>query len=314
MRITAIVLGIAAAASLAAAAGCGGGDAASGQPGASNYPSKRIQYTRGNQANAEILRDALAKAGGGAAAGGSVAQAVQADGWADITGSIKLQGSAPAMSTLEITKDGQVCAPGDKPVLDESMIVSSDGGLANVLVFVASKVSDAWEHPDHQARKASELTGEEAFDQKFCVFLPHVFAMRSTQRLQILNSDPIGHNTNISEFGFNETIGANDSTFFAPGSETRTPFQVRCSIHPWMKAWMITRGNPYFAVSGPDGSFTIPKVPAGVDLEFRVWHERSKLGSFTLNGAAASGGKFMLKLAKDAPQTLSLQVDAAQFE
>ena len=42
-----------------------------------------------------------------------------------------------------------------------------------------------------------------------------------------------------------------------------------------MSARMIVRDNPYFAVSKPDGSFTIPNIPAGVPLEFRAWQEKA---------------------------------------
>jgi hypothetical protein len=37
---------------------------------------------------------------------------------------------------------------------------------------------------------------------------------------------------------------------------------------------MIFRPNAYFAVSNPDGSFEIPNLPAGVDLQLQVWQER----------------------------------------
>jgi hypothetical protein len=265
-----------------------------------------------NDANAAIIREMLASRSSSNSAAGPV-QVVSNDGWVDVTGMVKLEGQAPAQQPVDITKDQQVCAPGGATVYDGSMVVGSNNGVGNVLIFVSSDVSKDWEHEDHLASADAELTGGEAFDQKNCVFQPHVFAMRASQRLQILNSDPIGHNTNIGEFGYNVTIGANDSTFFEPGREKRTPFQVRCSIHPWMQGWMITRDNPYFAVTKEDGTFTIPKVPAGVELEFTVWHERSRMSKFTVNGSAESR-KFVRKLTKGHDAELNLVVDASQFE
>ncbi len=298
----------------AVAGGCGGSGGDVPSTGPTNYPTPRMQRIVANRVNADIIREALAKTAASGAAAGPVAEVAKNDGWADLKGVFRVEGQPPAQMQVDITKDREVCQPGGKTVFDESIVLGSDNGLANVLIFVSSKVADDWEHEQYKADAEKLLEADLAFDQKNCVFKPHVYAMRSKQKLKILNSDPIGHNTNISEFGFNETIGASDSTIFAPGSETRSPFQVRCSIHPWMKAWMITRGNPYFAVTAADGSFTIPKVPAGVELEFRVWHERSKLGAITINGTSESGGKFKRKLQKDQPLDLTVLVDAGQFE
>ena len=98
----------------------------------------------------------------------------------------------------------------------------------------------------------------------------------------MLNSDPVGHNTNIAGGGtaatINATIPAAKSyAMYEPGGESPEPFAVSCSIHPWMSAQMIVRDSPYFAVTKPDGTFEIANVPAGVPLEFRVWQEKSKI-------------------------------------
>jgi hypothetical protein len=73
--------------------------------------------------------------------------------------------------------------------------------------------------------------------------------------------------------GANPTVPALSSVMYDPQGEAAEPTSVGCSIHPWMTANMIARNNPYFAVTKPDGTFEIANVPAGVDLEFRVWHE-----------------------------------------
>jgi hypothetical protein len=50
------------------------------------------------------------------------------------------------------------------------------------------------------------------------------------------------------------------------------PAEIRCDIHPWMKGYWMIVDHPYAAVTAADGSFSIPKLPAGMH-EFRVWHE-----------------------------------------
>jgi len=39
--------------------------------------------------------------------------------------------------------------------------------------------------------------------------------------------------------------------------------KFKCDVHPWMFAWISVFDNPYFAVSGKDGTFKISNVPAG---------------------------------------------------
>jgi hypothetical protein len=49
---------------------------------------------------------------------------------------------------------------------------------------------------------------------------------------------------------------------------------VRDADHPWPRAYLAVFDHPYFAVTKPDGSFTIDQVPAG-SYTLVVWHERT---------------------------------------
>jgi hypothetical protein len=96
------------------------------------------------------------------------------------------------------------------------------------------------------------------------------------ETVDIKNSDPTGHNTNIGgKMRFNQTIPAGQTVAFKPQKEEATPAQVTCSIHPWMLAYMLPRDNKYFAVTAADGTFEIANVPAGEPIEIQVWHEHS---------------------------------------
>ena len=96
-----------------------------------------------------------------------------------------------------------------------------------------------------------------------------MFAARVGQPVDVKNSDPIGHNTNISGSSFNQLIPSGDSTVFTPGRETGLPVSVTCNIHPWMKAYAVFREDGYVAVSSGDGTFEIPDLPAGEHLSFK---------------------------------------------
>jgi hypothetical protein len=81
-----------------------------------------------------------------------------------------------------------------------------------------------------------------------------------------------------------------------------------------MSANMLVRNNPYFAVTKPDGSFEIANVPAGVDLEFRVWQEKTRyIPAITLNGEQLPKfkGRLKLKLEDGETRTLDAVVAAA---
>ena len=231
--------------------------------------------------------------------------AAEPTGWATLKGSFKLSGTAPARAALNVDKDTGVCMAGGKRILSDSLITGPKNELQGALIFLNQKMPDAkWEHPSYEALKTATID----FDQKACIFLTHTVAVRSTQVIRIINSDPIGHNTKIDGSGkmssFNQTISANDSVMYKPGGESPEPASVACSIHPWMSANLISRDNPYFAVTAADGTFAIENIPAGVPLEFRVWHEG--LGGFvsgtvTLNGSPAklTKGKLAKLTAKD---------------
>ncbi len=53
----------------------------------------------------------------------------------------------------------------------------------------------------------------------------------------------------------------------APRTQTfSTPevmLPIRCNNHPWMSAFINVAPNPWFAISGVDGKFTITGVPPG---------------------------------------------------
>ena len=49
--------------------------------------------------------------------------------------------------------------------------------------------------------------------------------------------------------------------------------KFKCDVHPWMTAYVVVSPNPFFGVTGDDGSYKIPGVPPG-EYTLEVWHER----------------------------------------
>ena len=197
---------------------------------------------------------------------GEQAAAPIGTGWATIKGQFVFEGDPPPMSLYNVTTEHNICSINGKAPPQETLVVAPDSkAIKNVAVFLrdASRVHES----------ANPKTDPVEFDQKQCVFLTHVVGVTVGQSLDIKNSDPTGHNTNILGAGFNQLIPAGGAIPYKIQKEAQVPSKVTCSIHPWMVAYMLPRKNGYFAITGADGKFEIANVPAGEPLEFQVWHE-----------------------------------------
>ena len=70
----------------------------------------------------------------------------------------------------------------------------------------------------------------------------------------------------------------------------RTPGEVVCDIHGWMKAWIRVFDHPYYAVSDKDGMFEIKDAPVGT---FKIWYWSD--GGWKDGAAGANGFPITIK-------------------
>jgi hypothetical protein len=215
-----------------------------------------------------------------------------------------------------VTKDPEVCTNNGQAPLQEKLVVQSgSNGIMNIAVYL------------RQAPRVHESLEQElqpvVFDQKVCVFLPHVIAARVGKASIFRNSDPIGHNISIPSSGFNQIVGAGESREYQNQKESAMPEAVSCSIHPWMQAYYLARANPYVAITKEDGSFELANLPAGEDLEFQVWHESATGTGQGLPVASSpetkalgwsNRGRFKIKLNQDEVRELQITVPASSFQ
>lgn len=273
---------------------------------------------RANAEAAEAIRAKLAEGAPEAAAEGDAVEAT-GTGWATIKGTFKFVGNPPARQKLPVDKDTEVCGKG-AGILDNSLLVSSDGGIANVVLYARAKRIHESAQPIAAGNSATPLL----FDQKGCMFLTHVVGCQVNQKVDIKNSDPIGHNTKIDPakgLSFNQTLtaGSSDPVPYTPTDELAIPAAVSCSIHPWMRAYLLPRKDKYFAVTKEDGSFEIANLPAGEEIEVQVWHERAAGPN---NGLVllekdlkwSPKGRFKVKLDADQTKEIDIKVPDLAFK
>ncbi len=172
-------------------------------------------------------------------------------GGGTIEGTIVYRGAVPT-KTIIPTKDVETCgAPREEPVVR----VGPGQGVESAVVYLAEVAKGkAWPAP----AKNPEV------DNLKCRFVPDVQVIRAGP-LDVVNGDPILHNTHGyygKRTAFNLAL---------PNQGQRIPVdlprpgivRIDCDAHGWMEGWIQVVDNPYYAITGADGKFTITDVPPG---------------------------------------------------
>ncbi|MFQ5827005.1 MAG: carboxypeptidase regulatory-like domain-containing protein [Dehalococcoidia bacterium] len=199
-----------------------------------------------------------------------------------ISGSVKFAGDIPPVEKIAVTKNKDVF--GDS-LPAEKLIVSADKGLKNVVVSIV-EIAEGKKLP----------TETPTLDNKGGRFMPHVQAVVAGTTLEIINSDPVLHNTHTYLKGttvFNLALPLEGQKLRrALKSAGRTiesgEVKVLCDAHDWMSAYIMVVPHPYFAVSDESGAFEIGDIPPG-SYQLRAWHQ--ELGVQTKQVTITAGGK-----------------------
>ena len=204
-------------------------------------------------------------------------------GSSSIAGTVRFDGDVPAFRPLDMDADPACAAKHDGPVYPEILAVDDQAGLGNVLVYVADNVPQGPYPP----------ATPPVIDQQGCRYTPRVAGIMVGQELKVLNSDELLHNVHsLSEVNrpFNRAMPAAIEQATFSFTDEEPAFRIKCDVHPWMSSYVAVFGHPYFAVTGPDGSFEILGLPAGT-YTIEAWHERlgtQRSGVTLLDGLAAT--------------------------
>jgi hypothetical protein len=115
----------------------------------------------------------------------------------------------------------------------------------------------------------------------------------------VLNSDPLLHNVR-AEAAINQAFNQGQPVQGVRYSHTFSTDEVmvalRCDVHAWMNAWVGVMNHPYFAVTGADGRFSLPDLPAGT-YTVEAWHEAAGTTTGTVTVTALGTATLTLSLA-----------------
>ena len=107
---------------------------------------------------------------------------------AQVGGTVKLDGKAPENPKIDMSAVPQCAGQHKDAVMQETVVVGKEGGLANVVVSIKKEEGMNLPGDDKPPTTPIVLT------QKGCQYVPHVLAAQVGQPLIVKNEDPFLHN------------------------------------------------------------------------------------------------------------------------
>ncbi|MDP6369205.1 MAG: hypothetical protein QF615_06320, partial [Planctomycetota bacterium] len=198
-----------------------------------------------------------------------------------LVGRVVYDGIVPTLKPLVIKPDAAkgCCTDGSTvDSTDRSLIVSSGGGIQNVVVTLTVP-----------GVSAAAPVGKHPMDQLKCRFEPHVSVVPVGTTLSFINSDTVSHNVHTystKNDGQNKTIAAGG--FYDMRVDKAEAITIGCDIHPWMKSYAVVTDATHWAVTDADGKFSLVGVPPG-EYRLQFWHESLGKSKETVTVTAAGG-------------------------
>jgi hypothetical protein len=177
---------------------------------------------------------------------------------AELSGKTILNGRPPPEVLVDLTDFPECRRVHPDPLYTCHYIVSSEGGLANVLVYIKDGLS---------GHTFPAPTNMPVLDQKNCRIRPYVMGVVTNQKFQIKNSEPYMDTIHAlpkinKEFNIAQPLTGMISVqrFDKPEVLVR----IKCEVHPWEFAFIGVVEHRFFAVSDTNGNFRLPPdLPAG---------------------------------------------------
>ena len=180
----------------------------------------------------------------------------------DLAGRIRVSGPFAEPEKIAVKKDEALCGPEQ---FSEKLLISPEGYLRHAVVSLEG---------DFKEEFPAAAVPVPVLDQKNCRFTPHVLVVSSKQIFQVGNGDPTAHDVRafdeahmLFRFEMDPFQNPVEKKFEKPGR-----YVIRCGLHKWMHAIVISAEHPYYAVSDAEGNFQLKDIPAG-KYALKIWHE-----------------------------------------
>lgn len=212
---------------------------------------------------------------------------------ADLKGKFVLAGDGPVPRPVPIADPKAFADFPKQQLFDESLVVDpKTRGVANIAVYVRTNDAPITTEAERAAPPRAVI------DTWYGQFRPRVSGVWvGKQRFFVQNQDAVGHRPAMPNPGESPLLEPLQATMeIRVGEPKLIPREICCSVHPWMKGFVMLRDNPYFTATAADGSFTLQHLPKGVALEIQVWHEKAGYLNADPNWAK---GRFTINLEND---------------
>lgn len=207
-----------------------------------------------------------------------------------ITGTVTMTGGKPTPKGYNLITFpdpvycGRISTGTGWRILDE-FSKTAGNGLKDVVVMLTDAKKG-------KAFKFVPLT----IEARDCRFLPFVTVVKDGSEVVVMNMDPVMHDIQAyetSQLGprvlFNTPLPMNPHHKVLVGADShehlagqpvrevihmtkgRRMFVMQCGFHAYMESWGFAVDNPYYALTGDGGTFTLTDVPPG-EYTLMAWH------------------------------------------
>ena len=190
-----------------------------------------------------------------------------------VTGSVTFTGDVPPPKSFELRRapDPAFCgalSDGLGYRLLREVAVGQEGRLQDVVIMIEG------------VRAGKPFVWQETrLETNICQFVPFVSVVRDHHPFSVTNLDPVSHDLQVYERDDEHVFimfhrpaltktGTTDTVKF---TGERREITMQCGMHPYMQGHGVAVDNPYFAMTGLDGAFTIKDLPAGA-YRVTAWH------------------------------------------
>jgi hypothetical protein len=190
-----------------------------------------------------------------------------------VTGTVRFAGEPPPPTGFELRRypDPEYCgalSDGSGFLFLREVAVGPDQGLKDVIVTIQG------------IEKGKPFEFEETkLETNICQFVPFVSVMRDQHPITVKNHDSVAHDLQVYEREWEHifimfhrpalTKGGTSDVIRFTGN--RRGVIMQCGMHPYMQGHGLAVENPYYALTGLEGTFAIKDLPSGT-YRIKAWH------------------------------------------